>query len=936
MKLLRCHIDNFGKLEDYTVNFTENPQVFYEPNGWGKSTLAAFIKVMFYGFANEGKRGATLEKERVRYKPWQGGVYGGEILFEVGGKQYLLNRTFGSKEAEDTFALYDGVTNLPSGDYTTNIGEELFQINQESFLRTVFLAQSDCDTFATDSINAKIGNLADNLDDINNYEKVQQVLKDLRNSMSPTRKTGSLKKQKEVIAELKDELRRASATEAAVAELEGKVLECGEEQKRLIKERKDAQTQWEALAGKKALEAKKTHYESIISSLQEKQRLADERLAVMGGKLPDKEKLSAMQGQYRRLQEQESEASANCLQESEGAELVRLRERFAKGVPEAEMLKECREQLNHLEKLRLEAARRVLDEHELSDKKHLEEQLGLADGSTEEGQEYLEELEGSLDESLHRVSVYIEQKNGLSAKKATLSSLRMLREQQNAQKKQQMDQRVQQLQERQYVQRKAQIATVLVLIVGLVLLVAGGGLLVLANKVAGIIMLCAGAVAAVPGVVMLIIGRNRQAALQDEISAAKVEGTEADTTESDGSVSALEQEIAKDEEGMAANRSFVAAVLADVADDEDWNADSIWENPLRLRDKLYGRKDDVKSLLRLMCKEQDYQAKGYETQIKELQEQIAAVLKPYSEAIDEGRLGQLLTSLSEEKEQFVVLDAREKKYKVAHAEAERSRQCVTEFLEKHGQGTGDLYESLQNLTSNLKEYETVCTELDKLKAEKQKFEAENDITAFEAITDSVELSEEALKARMEELDKNIASIGEQIHGYRRQLEDRQAELEELSLQREQLSLAEAEYEKDNTYYTRIGYVSEYLEKAKESLSAKYIGPVLDSFKRNYELLAGESGEDFRMDANIQVTKRALGQQRETGAFSAGNKDLINIVLRIALVEAMYQKEKPFLVIDDSFVNLDGKRLETAGNFLKQIAKDYQVIYFTCHESRVLE
>jgi len=91
-----------------------------------------------------------------------------------------------------------------------------------------------------------------------------------------------------------------------------------------------------------------------------------------------------------------------------------------------------------------------------------------------------------------------------------------------------------------------------------------------------------------------------------------------------------------------------------------------------------------------------------------------------------------------------------------------------------------------------------------------------------------------------------------------------------------------------------------------------------------------------MDANIQVTKRALGQQRETGAFSAGNKDLINIVLRTALVEAMYQKEKPFLVIDDSFVNLDGKRLETAGNFLKQIAKDYQVIYFTCHESRVLE
>ncbi len=931
MKLLRCHIDNYGKLEDYTVDFTKNPQVFYEPNGWGKSTLAAFIKVMFYGFANEGKRGATLEKERVRYKPWQGGVYGGEILFEAGGKQYLLNRTFGSKEAEDTFALYDGVTNLPSGDYTANIGEELFQINQESFLRTVFLAQNDCDTSATDSINAKIGNLADNLDDINNYEKVQQVLKDLRNSMSPTRKTGSLKKQKEVIAELKDELRKASAIETAVAELESKVFECAEAQKRLIKERKDAQTQWEALTGKKALEAKKTHYESIVGGCQEKERLAKERLSTMGGDLPDKEDLAFMQGQYRLWQERESEALANALQDSEIAELIRLRERFAKGVPEAESLKVCRENLNRLEQLRLEAARQVLDEHEISEKRRLEEQLGVSDGLAKENRERLERLEGRLDESLRCVGAYIEKKNGLSAKKATLNSLRMLKEQQDAQKRQQMDRQVQQLQERKATQRKTQAAAFVVLIVGLVLLVAGGGLLVLANKASGITMLCAGAVAAVLSVVMLMVGRKGQSTLQQEIEEVwpEVAGTV------DGA-SQLEQEIAGDEEQMAQNRELVTAVLADVTGNEDWKEDSAWVDPLYIRDSLHGWKDTIKHLLRLMYKEQDYQSKGYESKMQGLQEQITAVLKPYYENIDESQLNRLPGVLSEEKERFTVLDAREKKYKVAHAEADRCRLCVTEFLKKHGQDTGDMYESLQNLTSNLREYETVCTELDKLKAEKQKFETENDIKAFEAVTDSAELSEEALKAHMEELDENIASIGEQIHGYRRQLEERQAQLEELSLRREQLSLAEAEYEKDNTYYTRIGYVSEYLEKAKESLSAKYIGPVLDSFKRNYELLAGESGEDFRMDANIQVTKRALGQQRETGAFSAGNKDLINIVLRIALVEAMYQKEKPFLVIDDSFVNLDGKRLKTAGNFLKQIAKDYQVIYFTCHESRVLE
>ncbi len=94
MRLWKCHIDNFGKFTDFTVDFAENPCVFKEPNGWGKSTLAAFVKVMFYGFANEKKRGDTLERQRLRYKPWQGGSYGGELEFEAGGKRYLLNRTF--------------------------------------------------------------------------------------------------------------------------------------------------------------------------------------------------------------------------------------------------------------------------------------------------------------------------------------------------------------------------------------------------------------------------------------------------------------------------------------------------------------------------------------------------------------------------------------------------------------------------------------------------------------------------------------------------------------------------------------------------------------------------------------------------------------------------------------------------------------------------
>lgn len=933
MKLLRCHIDNFGKLTDYTVDFTENPQVFYEPNGWGKSTLAAFIKVMFYGFANESKRGATLEKERVRYKPWQGGVYGGEIIFEAGGRKYLMNRTFGSKEAEDTFALYDAVTNLCSEDYSANIGEELFQINQESFLRTVFLAQNACDTGTTDSINAKIGNLADNLDDINNYEKVQKVLKDLLNSMSPTRKTGSLKQKKENIAQLKDELRKAGAMETAVAELESKLDLCVTDKERLTAERKAVQLKWETLTARNAVEAKKTHYDSIVNQCNEKQCLVEESLAAMGGQVPDREELTNIQRQYKLWQDKESEAMANVLQEGELVELKRLKERFVSGVPETDALKAAREQMSQLEKLRLEAAGKALDEGEAFEKARLEEQLIVSDEA--DADRYLSELNGKLEECLQQIRSYMETKNGLGAKKATLNSLKAMKQQQQALHRQQKEQQLQKLREHEQVQRKAQMGAVAVLIAGMILTVAGGMLLAFVDKVAGASLLCVGVVAVLLSSILLTVGRNGSKQLQKEMPTEaeydSQENSSADGLLADEGVRTLEQEIAEDEAQMERNREFVDSFMRQTK-----NVDrSLWEDPMRLRDRLYSLKDDVKTLQRLRTRAADYQAKGYESVIQRTEACVAEMLKPYFGQVERERMSGLVVTLSEDRERFVLLDAREKRYHAAQQEGDKYRQQVADYLAKYNQPVDNLYESLQRLSDLWNDYEKNGRELERLNSEKSEFEQANDIRLFGQDADDVTGSEDEFKSCMDRLDEELANIGEQIPAYRRQLEDKQAELEELAIQKEQLALAETELEEEQIYYKRIGYVSAYLEKAKESLSAKYIGPVMESFKRNYELLAGESGEDFRMDANIQVTKRAMGEQRETGAFSAGNRDLIHIVLRVALVDAMYQSEKPFLVIDDSFVNLDDKRLETAGKFMKQIAKEYQVIYFTCHESRIL-
>ena len=75
MSLISCYIDGFGKLNNMEVQFEDGINTFVQDNGWGKSTLAAFIRVMLYGFDGETKRN-DIENERKRYRPWAGAFPG--------------------------------------------------------------------------------------------------------------------------------------------------------------------------------------------------------------------------------------------------------------------------------------------------------------------------------------------------------------------------------------------------------------------------------------------------------------------------------------------------------------------------------------------------------------------------------------------------------------------------------------------------------------------------------------------------------------------------------------------------------------------------------------------------------------------------------------------------------------------------------------------
>lgn len=166
MKLIRCHIENFGVLSDFDFAFDDGLTIICQGNGFGKSTFAAFIKAMFYGFPRTGARN-IVENERKRYDPWQGGKYGGYLEFKIQDTSYRVTRYFGKTAAKDTFSLLDLSSRRLSEVYSEKLGEELFRLDADSFARSTYVPQlSASDVEATTSIRTKLSNLVEDTNDL--------------------------------------------------------------------------------------------------------------------------------------------------------------------------------------------------------------------------------------------------------------------------------------------------------------------------------------------------------------------------------------------------------------------------------------------------------------------------------------------------------------------------------------------------------------------------------------------------------------------------------------------------------------------------------------------------------------------------------------------------------------------------------------------------
>jgi len=189
VKLVSLYIENFGGLHRFSLDFEAGITAVMRPNGFGKTTLAEFIRAMFYGFPRRSK---TLDRSlRQKYTPWNGGQFGGNLVFELEGQRYRIERTFGANPKGDTVSVTDLGTGRKTKRFPEEIGQELFGLDADSFERSTYLPQlRETGCLATASIQAKLSDLVEDSSDVANFDKAMASLRAQRSALEPYRGSG--------------------------------------------------------------------------------------------------------------------------------------------------------------------------------------------------------------------------------------------------------------------------------------------------------------------------------------------------------------------------------------------------------------------------------------------------------------------------------------------------------------------------------------------------------------------------------------------------------------------------------------------------------------------------------------------------------------------------------------------------------------------------
>ena len=352
MKLISCHVDNFGGLHNFDHNFDEGLNIVLEDNGWGKTTFASFLKTMIYGFDSKRSKDIT-ENERRRYLPWQGGKYGGYLVFEAEGKQYRIERTFGETPRLDRAKIIDLSTHMTARINPDELGEYLFHLDANAFQRSVFINQNGIlmEGNAASSIHTRLNALVSQANDLAAYDG---AVDELTQQIKVYEKTGnrgmlgdvsrSITEKEKIRDQLTVDIQHQDTDRIRIAFIDKQLTEL----EKVLTEKKKALDKITGEAKKKeATQKMLADLEQQMSPISEQ---LDQIRNELGGSIPDSDQLEEMKAKKDRIASLEEQLKALTRTEQRlKRELDNIQSKYNGLMPQMETLDEIQQVSSELQ-----------------------------------------------------------------------------------------------------------------------------------------------------------------------------------------------------------------------------------------------------------------------------------------------------------------------------------------------------------------------------------------------------------------------------------------------------------------------------------------------------------------------------------------------------------------------------------------------------------
>lgn len=210
--------------------------------------------------------------------------------------------------------------------------------------------------------------------------------------------------------------------------------------------------------------------------------------------------------------------------------------------------------------------------------------------------------------------------------------------------------------------------------------------------------------------------------------------------------------------------------------------------------------------------------------------------------------------------------------------------------------------------------------------------------------DLIELKKTAAKPN--ELTDHLQELAKQIDMANNEVNGLQQEVAQIQVQLNNLADSTAVFEaKQNLANTETNFATSSKEYLANLLASKWIGRSLDlasnerfpkmlkAAKEYLALLTGGRYVDLDLGKKLTVIRKD-GKKRDVKYLSRGTAEQLYFALKLAFIEQIKDEINLPILIDDSFVNFDDRRVGYIEKLLKEISENNQVLIFTAQGNLV--